>query len=156
MHYPATRTLGGDETERFYNLICKNEGLQFHFVYFAALSTAIQCAVFLMGKLSPVNAMENRYECAQHVFRHIFRTQFLPHVTGSSSQDAAAVVFAEHPQVMAGFLKYCNTAIADDVVCDKDLLSWFVDVIRVFESPASEDKALLSQRFEQFIYDLLQ
>jgi hypothetical protein len=135
---------------------CKNEGLQFPFVYFAALSTAIQCAVFLMGKLSPVNAMENRYECAQHVFRHIFLTQFLPHVTGSSSRDAAAVMFAEHPAAMKGFLTYCNTANAAHVVCDKDLLSWFVEVIRVFESPASEDKPLLSQRFEQFIHDLLQ
>jgi hypothetical protein len=57
---------------------------------------------------------------------------------------------------MAGFLKYCNTANAAHIVCDKDLLSWFVDVIRVFESPASEDKALLSLRFEQFIHDLLQ
>jgi hypothetical protein len=156
LHYPATRTIGGDETERFYNLICKNEGLQFPFVYFAALSTAIQCAVFLMGKLSPVNAMENRYECAQHVFRHIFLTQFLPHVTGSSSQDAAAVMFAEHPAAMAGFLKYCNTAHAAHVVCDKELLNWFVEVIRVFESPATEDKPLLSQRFEQFVHELLQ
>ena len=155
LHYPATRTIGGDETERFYNLICKNEGLQFPFVYFAALSTAIQCAVFLMGKLSPVNAMENRYECAQHVFRHIFLTQFLPHVTGSSSQDAAAVMFAEHPTVMAGFLKYCNTANAAQVVCDKDLLNWFIDIIRVFESPASATQALLSLRFEQFIHDVL-
>jgi hypothetical protein len=100
--------------------------------------------------------MENRYECAQHVFRHIFITQFLPHVTGSSSQDAAAAMFAEHPAAMAGFLKYCNTANAANVVCDKDLLSWFVEVIRVFESPATEDNALLSQRFEQFIQELLQ
>ena len=100
--------------------------------------------------------MENRYECAQHVFRHIFLTQFLPHVTGSSSQDAAAVMFAEHPQAMAGFVHYCNAANAAHVVCDKELLGWFIEVIRVFESPATGDKPLLSERFAQFTHELLQ
>jgi hypothetical protein len=154
LHYPATRAIGGGETERFYNLICKDDGLAFHFVYFASLSTAVQCALFLLGKFSPLNKDENKQACAQLIFNHIFTNQFLPNVTGSSSQDVVGEIFKNHATAMNGYLKYCINIKNSEVLFDIELLNWFISIIRVFEEKASNKNMLLSDRFTSFVNEI--
>jgi hypothetical protein len=65
------------------------------------------------------------------------------------------MIFTDHPAAMDGFVKYCNASISAELVCDEALINWFVEVIRVLESPATKKKPLLSMRFEQFIKELM-
>jgi hypothetical protein len=155
IHYPATRAIGGGETERFYNLICKNDGLDFYFVYFASLSTAVQCALFLLGKFSPLKSDESKQECAQLVFQHIFTNQFLPNVTGSSSTDALTIILKNNPNAMNGYYKYCIQMKSTEVFFDSELLEWFISIIRTFEDKSKSQNTLLSDRFTNFVNNLL-
>jgi hypothetical protein len=151
VHYPAAGSRVGDGTQRFYELFCKDFGLQFHFVYFLALSTAIQTAMFLMGNLSPIEDPEQRVICGQYVFKHIFTTSFLPKVSGEGGHAAAASLFANHPEAMAGFSKYCDQSFAEQLYFDQAVLDWFIEIIKVFETKPIGDEIALSERFRLFV-----
>ena len=155
MHYPATRTIGGDETQRFYNLLCRDAGLQFPFVYFASLSTAVQCALFLLGRLSPIADPAHRNECAQHVFRQIFAQQYMPNVSGESSHEAVGMLFANSKPALDGFDRYCNVPNSAAVRFDQDMLDWFIEIIKVFETRNDDASLNMSTRFETFARHIL-
>lgn len=155
VHYPAHGSNVGDGTKRFYDLLCKDFGLQYSMVYFMGLSTAVQCALFLMGSLSPITDSEQREICGQHVFKHIFLTSFLPKVAGEGGRAAAASLFANHPGALAGFLKFCNPSFSEQLSFDQALIEWFIDVIEVFETKPIGGEIPLSVRFRKFIESLL-
>ena len=154
IHYPAQRSISGDETRRVYESLYKEAGLSYPFVFFGGLSTAIQCAVFLMGNLSPIADGEQRAACGQQVFRHLFTNSFLPGVSPESSKAAAATLFANHPEAWTGFKKYCNPPFSQQPYFDKSMLDWFIDLIKVFETKTTNEP-LLSERFLQFVTGIL-
>lgn len=151
VHYPANGSRVGDGAQRFYDLLCKDVGLQYQMVYFMGLSTAVQCALFLMGNMSPITALDQREICGQHVFKHVFTSSFLPRVCSEASQSAAASLFANYPEAMAGFSKYCNQAFTEQLYFDQSLVNWFIEVIKVFETKSLGDELPLSERFRQFV-----
>ena len=155
MHYPATRTIGGDEAQRFYNLLCRDAGLQYPFVYFASLSTAVQCALFLLGRLSPIADPAQRNDCAQLVFRQIFTQQYLPNVSGESSHEAVGMLFAGSRAALDGFDRYCKMPNSASVRFDRDMLAWFIEIIKVFETRNDDVSLNMSARFEQFARSIL-
>lgn len=156
VHYPHHGSHTGDSAQRFYKLLCEDVGLQFHMVYFMGLSTAVQCAMFLLGRLSPITDPQHRMICAQYVFRHIFLSGFLPKIGDREGFSAAAAsIFAHHPAALAGLERYCNPDNLEELVFDIDLLNWFIEIIRVFESPPKDGEQHLSEKFKQFCIDIL-
>jgi hypothetical protein len=155
IHYPATGSNIGNQTDRFYNIFCKDLGLRYPFVYFLSLATAIQCAVFLMGNRSPITDRRQKIECGQYVFAHIFTTSFLPRVSAESSQSAAMELFATSPEALAGFAQYCNPPFSSKPTLDLSVIDWFISVIKVFESIPQPDQPTLSDRFRLFISEAL-
>jgi len=154
VHYPAHESRTGNSTERLYNLLYKEAGLQFSFVYFAALSTAIQCAIFLMGNLSPIVEPKQKKMCGQHVFRHIFLDSFLPLFSSDYSRDMITTLFAAHPEAMAGFLKFTQPPFINNPVFDYDgyeIIEWFIEIIKVFETQLPTNESLLSEQFSFFV-----
>jgi hypothetical protein len=155
IHYPATGSNIGNQTDRFYNMLCKDLGLRYPFVYFLSLATAIQCAVFLMGNLSPIPDRRQNIECGQYVFAHIFTTSFLPRVSAESSQAAAKELFATSQAAMTGFRNYCNPPFSDNPKLDAALIDWFISIIEVFEAAPLPGQPALSERFRLFISKVL-
>lgn len=150
LHYPEHGAHTGDSSQRFYRLICEEVGLKFPFVYFTALSSAVLCGMFLGGNHSPIADPTQRELCGQQAFGHIFRESFLPKMSGESSQAAAEMLFANHPAALAGFKKFCNPQFAANPVFNKETFDWFVELVRIFETPDFAGKPLLSQQFLEF------
>ena len=152
VHYPAIGSRFGDPTQRAYENYFKDAGLQYPFVFFGPLSTAVQCAMFLMGKLSPIEDPAQRIACGQHVFRHIFVNGFFPVVATKTSQEAAAMLFALHPKVMESFTRYCNPPFSQEPFIDRALIDWFIDIIKVLEiKPVAGNALPLSERFRIYV-----
>lgn len=152
VHYPAMGSRSGDPTQRSFDGYFKDAGLQYPFVFFGSLSTAVQCAMFLMGKLSPIADPVQRTACGQHVFRHIFVNGFLPVVATKTSQEAAAMLFAQHPKVLESFTRYCNPPFSQEPFIDRALIDWFIDIIKVLEiKPAAGNSLPLSERFRIYV-----
>ena len=155
VHYPAMASLSGNQTQRSYDTFFKAAGLQYPFVFFAGLSTAVQCALFLMGRLSPIADAEQRRTCGQQAFVHIYTTSFLPNVATREGHEAAGILFAKHPDVLYNFSKYCNPPYTLNPVMDRALLDWFIALVAVFENKTPPDGQLLSVRFAKFSDDIL-
>ena len=151
VHYPATGGLG-DVNKRFYDLICKDVGLQYPFVYFIGLSSAIQCAMFLMGNRSPLTDPIQKSICGQQVFRHLF-TNFLQNVSGESAQAAAGILFTNYPDVMDGFLKYCTPPFSQQPVFGIELINWFIMLLDAFEQKPSVNNFSVAKQFAQFVIE---
>lgn len=150
IHYPAHGSRVGDSNQRFYELLCKGVGLQYPFVYFTGLATAVLIAIFLMDGKSPVKDETQRVLCGQHVFGHVYRRTFLPKVTGEGSREAAEALFSDKPEALEGFRRYTSPDFAATPAFDRGLLEWFIELLRVFETPGFEGRPLLSDRFIGF------
>ncbi|MBS7349318.1 MAG: hypothetical protein KIG95_04025, partial [Comamonas sp.] len=155
VHYPHHGAHDGGGTERFYELLCKPVGLNYNMVYFMALSTAIQCAIFLLGKYSPIKNINERMECAQYIFKKIYIESFLPKVAADGASEAASMLFSDHPNALAGFKKYCNLKNLDELVFDIDLLNWFLEILSVFEDRNKALENRISEKFKNFCIDVL-
>lgn len=151
VHYPAMGSRTGDGAQRVYDGLYREAGLQYPFVWFGSLSTAIQCAMFLTGKLSPIADLEQRTVCGQFVFRQIFTNGFLTSISSEPRNNEAAKLFTHHPEAMGGLLKYCNAPFSEHPVLDRPLIDWFIEVIKVLETKPSGSSALLSERFRRFV-----
>jgi len=155
VHYPATRTIGGDETERFYNLLFRDVGLSFPFVYFGSLSTAVQCAIFLLGRFSPIHDISQRHQCAQMVFNQIFKQSFLPNISGDSSQHAISTLFGESQRALEGFARFCKVSNNLPVEFNNDVLNWFIEIIKVLETKNEDPYLNMSFKFEKFAQSIM-
>lgn len=155
VHYPAHGSRIGDATQRYYDLLCKDLGLQYPFVFFTGLSTAIQCALFLTGSLSPLGDGNQKILCSQHVFSHIYLKSFLPMVSAESSHKAAAMLFASHPRALEGFLTFCNPPFSQNPIFNRAIVDWFIEIIKVFETKPLDDAPLLSEKFSHFVDKIL-
>jgi hypothetical protein len=138
--------------ERYYSLLYKDTGLQLPFVY---LSTAIQCALFLKGNLSPIVDAKQKEACTQTVFRHIFVDSFLPLFSSDYSQQTILAMFAEHPKAMEGSLKFCRAPFINNPVFNYEIVDWLIEVIRVFEAKPEANTTPLSERFDLFVDSIL-
>ncbi|CAG1771644.1 hypothetical protein BAC3_01967 [uncultured bacterium] len=125
--------------------------MELSFIYFSALSTAVQCAVFLIGNLSPIVDAQQKQLCAQHVFKHIFLDSFLPLFSSDYGRQTVTTLFANHSKAMAGFLKFCQAPFINNPVFDDEVVDWLIDLIKVFESKSVSDAPLLSTQFRQFV-----
>ena len=152
IHYPTHEARTGNSTERLYRLLHQEAGLSFEFIYFSALSTAVQCAIFLLGNLSPIEHNEQRQFCAQQVFRHIFLDSFLPLFASDYGRQTVLSLFAHHEKAMAGFLKFCQPPFSNNPVFDESIITWLIDVIEVFEN---QTMPLLSEQFRAFVSSVL-
>lgn len=152
LHYPATRQGGAT---RLHNLLFKDAKIDFLFTYFASLSTAIQCAIFLKGAMSPIENIEDRDDCAQHVFSEIFNKQFLPVVMGHDSKEAVGKLFTDTPHIIAGFSEFCYNSNSGRVLFDADLLDWFIEILTRFETEVDSNQISISQEFRTFAYQAL-
>ena len=150
IHYPEYGSNVGDKAGRFYNLLCRDAGLAYPALYFMGLSTAIQCAIFLLGKASPIIDFRQRRACAQHVFEHIYISSFLPALTAGIKQPEVADFLTKHPDLLDELEKYCTPPFSLKPVLNGELLNWFISIIRFFESDAVENGLRLSDRFERF------
>lgn len=154
VHYPAYGSILGDRNGRFYDLLCRDVGLAYPALFFMGLSSAIQCAIFLMGNLSPLADHRQRWACGQHVFKHLFRDGFLPSIAAGIDQPELARAFERHPKVLDGLKKYCTPPFSREPVLDQALLDWFVSVIGLFESEPVSGGTRLSERFRKFADEL--
>jgi GT2 family glycosyltransferase len=150
IHYPEYGSILGDRSGRFYNLLCRDIGLGYPALFFMGLSTAVQCAIFLMGNLSPITNSGQRKVCAQHVFEHIFRASFLPSMAGGINHPEVVRFFETHPLVLDGLQKYCTPPFSLKPMLNREMFDWFVNVIRLLESDPVEGGPRLSERFEKF------
>lgn len=151
VHYPAHDSHLGGATERHYNLLYKELGLQYQFVYFAGLVTAIQCAMFLMGKYSPIIDPVQKAICGQYVFRHTFIGSFLQTFSGESNQAAGAMLFENYPDIKAGFIKYTTPPFSQQPIFDSELIDWFIKLLPLFEEKSEGIDFSISERFSCFV-----
>ena len=150
VHYPEYGSIQGDRNARFYNLLCKNVGLAFPALFFMGLSTAIQCAIFLRGNLSPIADPKQRRICSQFVFEHIFTKSFLPALTSGINKPEMAELLIRHPKVLDDLQEYCSPPFTLKPELNRELFDWFVKLLRIFESNRIDGKPCLSERFEKF------
>ena len=150
VHYPEYGSILGDRSNRFYNLLCRDIGLGYPALFFMGLSTAVQCAIFLMGNMSPISDPRQRRVCAQHVFEHVFRKSFLPSIASGINLPEMTRFFEKHPQVLNGLQKYCSPPFSLNPVLNQEVFDWFVDLIRLLESNPLQGEERLSERFQKF------
>jgi GT2 family glycosyltransferase len=150
VHYPEYGSILGDRSGRFYNLLCRDVGLAYPALFFMGLSTAVQCAIFLMGNLSPIADPGQSRSCAQHVFEHVFRRSFLPSLAGGMAQPEVVSFFEQHPQVLDGLQKYCTPPFSLKPLLDREMFDWFVNLIRLLETNPLRGELQLSERFQKF------
>jgi hypothetical protein len=151
VHYPAHDAHSGDAMQRYYNLLYKDVGLQYQFIYFSGLTTAIQCAMFLMGNYSPIADSVQKAICGQHVFKHIFEESFLQTFSGASGQNAGAQLFKNYPDVMDGFVKFSTRPFTQQPVFDAELIDWFITVLQLLEKKSEATDFSIAERFRHFV-----
>ena len=150
VHYPAHESNLGDANQRYYDLLCKDVGLQYQFLYFTGLTTAIQCAMFLMGNYSPIVDSVQKAICGQHIFRHIFES-FLQTFSGEFGQDATSILFENYPDVKKGFIKYTTPPFSQQPTFDSDLIDWFIMLLQMFEEKNAGTDFSIAERFTCFV-----
>jgi GT2 family glycosyltransferase len=151
VHRPEYSSIVGDREGRFYNLLCRDVGLSYPALHFMWLSSAVQCAIFLLGKHSPISDPQQRRACAQHVFEHIYKMSFLPSLAATLNKQSVAAQIKSAPQVLDGIVMYCSPPFSHKPVFSRELLDWFISLIRLFESEPARGSARLSERFAQFV-----
>ncbi|MCX7067515.1 MAG: hypothetical protein NTW85_07475 [Methylococcales bacterium] len=154
VHYPAHDSHSaeaGDSNERYYNLLYKDLGLHYQFIYFAGLTTAILCAMFLMGNCSPIVDPVQKALCGQHVFRHTFVESFLQTFSNASTQAAGVMLFENYPDVRDGFIKYSSPAFSQQPIFDAELIDWFIKLLQVFEEKSARIDLSIAERFSCFV-----
>lgn len=151
VHYPALDSRAGDATQRYYDLLYKDVGLHYQFVYFTGLTTAIQCALFLMGNYSPISDPVQKAICGQYVFKHIFEGSFLQTFSGASGQEAGFQLFKNFPEVLAGFVKFSTPPFSQQPVFDIELIDWFMMLLRLFEEKSEGVDFSIADRFTHFV-----
>jgi hypothetical protein len=150
VHYPAHDSHLGDSNQRYYDLLFKDVGLQYQFLYFSGLTTAIQCAMFLMGNYSPIANPVQRAICGQHVFKHIFVESFLQTFSGEFAQNAVAL-FQYYPDVRAGFIKYTTPPFSQQPIFNAELIDWFIMLLEMFEEKSGRVDFSIAERFSSFV-----
>lgn len=151
VHRPAHHSRLGDATERHYNLLYKELGLHYQFVYFAGLSTAIQCAMFLMGNNSPIVDPVQKAICGQHVFKHTFTGSFLQTFAGEANQAAGVMLFENYPDIRDGFIKYTTPPFSQQPIFDAELIDWFIKLLPLFEEKPKGTDLSITERFSRFV-----
>ncbi len=154
LHYPAYGSMQGDRSGRFYDLLCRDVGLAYPALYFMGLSSAIQCAIFLLGNLSPISDPGQRRACARHVFEHIFKSSFLPALADGITRPEVSSQIERKPKILAGIKQFCSPPFSQKPVFSRELLDWFISLLRLFESEPARGAARLSERFTQFAASL--
>ena len=150
LHYPAYGSMLGDRSGRFYDLLCRGVGLSYPALYFMGLSSAIQCALFLLGKLSPISDHGQRRACARHVFEHIYKTSFLPALADGITRPEVSSQIERHPRILEGIKRFCSPPFSQKPEFGRELLGWFISLIRLFETEPARGATRLSERFAQF------
>lgn len=154
VHYPHHGSHDGDSLDRFYKLLCKDLGLSLPMIRFMGVSTAVQCALFLLGKYSPIEDLQQRYQSAQHVFKFLFFNGFCQELQQGGLLLNLRKWLADDPACLKGLNKYAASNI-NDLIFDANVLKWFIDIIKVFEFRAKIGETLLSRRFSNFCADVL-
>jgi len=154
IHYPAHASMHGDPMQRFYDLLCKDVGLAMPSVPFMHLSTAVQCAMFLMGNMSPIVDPMQKAACGQYTFTHVFRDAFIPNITRASELPGVREVIEQNPAVRDGFIRYCNPPFVETPVFGREIFDWMVAILRATESEPLKGESRLSERFVQFTESL--
>ena len=146
-------SISGERAERFFEHLHGGSDLTFPYYYFSHLGTAIQCALFLLGKLSPLDSGQEREECANYVFDHVFKKAFLTHVRGN--EQAALSLFAGHEEVIEGFQKYCLPPLPNKLNFNKDVLDWYIKLVAVLQKSKGDLQSSSSEKFKKFSSELL-
>jgi GT2 family glycosyltransferase len=154
VHFPAYAANVGDRDGRLYNLLCRDAGLAYPALFFMSLSTAIQCAIFLLGNYSPIADLRQRRACGQYVFQHIYRNGFLPALAGGMAKPEVADFMKLHPKVLSELEKYCTPPFSQNPVFNQEIMDWFISLLRLFESESVENGLRLSVRFDRFAQSL--
>ena len=149
VHNPTPTSSWQDIYQRLHG----DSALPFSYIYFSALSTAIQLGIFHTGTLSPLNTKNDKTECANHLFDHVFKKQFLATVGGQ--EKVARSQFSKHPRVLEGFLKYCMPPFPDQITFDQNILEWYISLVDALETKPQNGEIPLSEKFRQFSSDLL-
>ncbi len=150
VHYPEYGSILGDRSGRFYNLLCRDVGLARPALYFMGLSSAVQCAIFLLGNLSPITDPLQRRVCARHVFEHIFKSSFLPALAEGINKPEVLRFLERNPRALDGIKQFCTPPFSHKPRFNRALFDWFISLIRLFETDAARSAPSLSERFEQF------
>ncbi|MBS4019524.1 hypothetical protein [Azonexus hydrophilus] len=152
IHYPAHAAKTGDPSERFYKLLCRDAGLSRAALDFMDMSSAIQCAMFLMGKYSPIKNDDEKYACGQAAFQHIYTQQFLPKF---QTQENKAQILGNisDPALMRRMQEFISPAFAAKPVIHDDLITLFTDLLAHFQADLS--KPAIAQRFKDFFREML-
>jgi len=152
IHYPAHAAKTGDPSERFYNLLCRDVGLSRPALDFMGLSSAIQCAIFLMGKLSPLQDDDQRYACGQAVFQHIYTEQFLPKFQ-TPENKAQILGNISDATLMRRVQEFISPPFAVRPVIHDDLITLFIDLLGHFQ--VDHSKPALTAKLKDFFRELL-
>jgi hypothetical protein len=151
VHYPHHAVNGS----RFYDLLCKPYGLSMPMLYFMGLSTAIQCGLFLAGKYSPLTGIEEKKKCSQYVFQHIFKNSFLPKISSDTDCENIVQFLQGRDAALDGYYNYCDPSAAEDIIFDDALITWFVEIVKVFESQDNLQGQLMSEQILEFVHDCI-
>ncbi|MGB3705899.1 MAG: glycosyltransferase [Castellaniella sp.] len=157
VHYPFHGGGGGEESaERLHKFLCEKVGLRFPMIRFMKISTAIQCAIFILGKYSPVADESQRALYAEHVFRHLFFDGFITaDLSGDGVRASLRDLLKNSDAAVAGFDYYCELKDKNSIEFDLGVVRWFLEIVKVFESSAKKKEELLSEKFAKFCANAL-
>lgn len=151
VHYPAHGSNQGNPKQRFYNLLCKDAGLSYSALDFMDLCSAIQCALFLMGNLSPLSDPEEKFFCGQKVFRHIYTEQFIKKFQDSEHKRRTSENITEL-RLRNRLLEHITPPFSESPILTEEVLSLFIELMGYFQE--ENHTSNLAQRLRDFFDEL--
>ena len=151
IHYPAHASHQGDATQRFYKLLCKDAGLALPALNFMDLCSAIQCALFLMGKLSPLQNAAERYICGQKVFGHIYTKNFMPKFFDVAKKNEILKSITD-PKLKNRLQEHISPSYSKNPVLTEEILSLFIDLMEMYQVKKSASP--LAPKLRDFFAEL--
>lgn len=151
IHYPAHGSSLGNPSDRFFNLLCKDAGLTHQALDFMDLCSAVQCALFLMGNLSPLATPEEKYFCGQKVFRHIYTEQFIKKFKDAEYKRKAIENISEQ-KLRSRLLEIISPPFSETPILTEEILALFIDLMGHFQEKGHTTK--LSHQLRDFFDDL--
>jgi hypothetical protein len=76
-------------------------------------------------------------------------------VVGHDSREAVYELFSDAPHIIAGFSEFCYKLNDAPILFNADLLNWFIDILKRFETKTDLEEMSISEKFRIFAYQAL-
>lgn len=152
IHYPMNASKQGDQTQRYFDLLCSDVGLTLPALSFMDLSTAIQCGLFLIGRLSPISNQAERIICSQEVFRKVYTQHFLPKFNEQNRRHQ--ILSTINNDILKKQIEYfISPPYSINPIFNKEIVNLFISIIENFQT--KNQSSPLHEKLNNFFSEIV-